>query len=145
MLNMKGFVILKPNKSHFLYFDVFGTLLVIIPYLIVIVTTLIHVFDHQRFLVDFLVPLELGFILLPGALIIVFTSMKSGHAFVPKAILFAICVVTMLIVMFVPSILNANSLGQNIERVLYYAMFTSAIIFDLSGLSLAVLTIIKLK
>lgn len=137
--------VMSSKKQRYFFLDILGILFVLSPYLLLIASTINHLLDHHGFLIDFLIPLELGFILLPGALLLMLSSMKTKQAYLFKSLLFIICVITMMLVMFIPSLAGFSNSNQNIHSFWYIITYIATGIFDVSGFILVVISIIKLK
>lgn len=133
------------KKTGLFILEIIGIAMILIPFIFLLIITINHFIDVGRFLFDFLLPVELSFVIMPGALIITLIAMKTNNHFKIKAFLFLISIVTILMVMIIPSLVGFGQ-DASLARGFWFIITISAtIIYDLTTFALCIYSLITLK
>lgn len=133
------------KKHNFtFYMDILGMILIFIPFLIAILLSINFSLNEHAFIIDYLIPAELSFIVMPGALMIMLVALKNKYFFKTKAILFSLALISLLLIMILPNLVGFGHDASLAQGFWYILTFVSLGIYEIAVLALALFTIIKL-
>lgn len=136
---------MNQKKNGLFILEILGIAMMLIPFIFLLIITLNHLIDFEDFLFDFLLPAELSFVIMPGALIVTLIAMKLKNHFKIKSILFIISIVTILMVMIIPSLTGFGSDASLTRGFWFVVTITATLIYDLATFVLCIYSIITLK
>ena len=136
---------MNQSKKWIFILELIGIAMMLIPFFFLLIITLNYWIDSKEFLFDFLLPAELSFVIMPGAMIIMLISMKTKNHFTEKLILFLVSVVTILIVMILPGIVGFGQDASLAKGFWFVFTIISTVIYDITTLTLCIYSIISIK
>lgn len=136
---------MNQRKNWVFFLEIIGLAMMLIPFIFLLVITLNYLIDMKEFLFDFLLPAEYSFIILPGALIITLIAMKTKNHFKEKGILFAVSIVTLLIVMIIPGLVGFGQDASLAKGFWFVFTIVSTVIYDVSSLCLCIYSLLILR
>lgn len=132
------------KRDYTFYLNIIGIFLIIAPYIFTLFLSIHYSLSEQALLIDYLMPGELAFIVMPGALMILLASFKNTIFFKSKAILFIITLISILIVMILPGLIGFGHDPSLAHGFWYVLTFIALGTYQVSSLTLAIFTLIKL-
>jgi hypothetical protein len=138
-----SYALMKKHPVTF-YLDILGILFIIIPFLFTILMSINYSLNENMFIIDYLMPAELSFVVMPGALIIMLVSLKKKDHFIPKATLFSCMLLGLLIMMILPGLIGFGSDASLAQGFWYILTFVALGVYEITALTLCIYTFIKL-
>lgn len=121
-----------------------GIILILIPFVFLLFITLSHLGLVQDMILDYLIPLEFGFLVIPGAILLTVGSFLSKTHVKITLILTSIMILAMLYVMLAPVIFGFGSDSDLAHGFWFTLTFVWVGIYDVISIVLGILHIIWL-
>ncbi|HAX03177.1 MAG: hypothetical protein A2Y45_07070 [Tenericutes bacterium GWC2_34_14] len=122
-----------------------GIILILIPFVFLLFITLSHLGLVQDMILDYLIPLEFAFLVIPGALLLAVGSILSKTHVKITLILTSILILAMLYVMIAPVIFGFGSDSDLAHGFWFTFTFVWVGIYDIISIVLGILHIIWLE
>lgn len=133
------------KKSAVFFLEIIGIAMILIPFIFLISISINHFIEINHFLIDFLLPAELSFVIMPGALIITLIALKTHNHFKVKSILLLISIVTILMIMFIPTLTGFGNDASLARGFWFIVTISATIIYDLATFILCIYALVTLK
>ena len=121
-----------------------GIILILIPFVFLLFITLSHLGLVQDMILDYLIPLEFGFLVIPGALLLSLGSILSKTHLKITLILTSILILALLYVMIAPILFGFGSDSDLAHGFWFTLTFIWVGIYDIISIVLGILHIIWL-
>ena len=127
------------------YLDLSGIILVLLPFVFLVFITVSHLGLVQDVTFDYLIPLKLSFLVIPGTIFMLISSFLLKAHVQWSLGLSVVIVLSLLYVMIAPAVFGFES-DQSLAHGFWFTLtFIFVAIFDMASLALSVLHIIWLN
>ena len=144
-IHVKEMVLMNHKKSGMFFLEIIGIAMILIPFIFLIIISINHFIEVNHLLIDFLLPAELSFVIMPGALIITLIAMKTHNHFKVKSLLFLISIITILMIMFIPSLAGFGNDASLARGFWFIVTISATIVYDLATFILCIFALVTLK
>lgn len=125
--------------------SIIGTILIWIPIIAPIFFTLILLFIRKIFAFDFLMPMELLFLVIIGAIFLIATSIIMKYNWKTIGISFCIIISMFIIIQLIANLIGIVSGRTEITTIMYVIMITFVVIYIISLIILGISSILLVK
>jgi hypothetical protein len=112
-----------------------GTGLMLLPYAFLIVISVVFSIQQQQLLFDYLLPLEVGFLIFGGILLIGLLCLRDHQQMVILVVLLIILAISFLAVMIIPQLAGFADSTEEPEGFWFIVSIIFVGLFDLAGLA----------
>lgn len=121
-----------------------GTGLMLLPYAFLIVISVVFSIQQQQLLFDYLLPLEVGFLIFGGILLIGLLCFRDHQKMVILVIFLIILAISFLAVVIIPQLAGFANSSEEPEGLWFIVTIIFVGLFDLTGLASGLYSLISI-
>ena len=129
------------NKSTFLW--TLSSILILLPYMFLFILSLIMLISRKMLLFDYLMPIELGMMIVPG-IVMMLILLKKHPWFKPLLVSFIVMLVAVVGIFIIPEVVGFAHDDALAHGFWFIFTFVLVGIYDVIGLGFGILSFIQL-